>query len=161
MQDNSKDVEVVDIDEEAEPKRSLKILIVEDEEDLAELWTEQLGDNHQGDNVTTFVTAEIALDFLRRSKRIFDWVITDRGLAWKMDGFGLAEAIKNEHLGGQPYITMITGKADEIRANNTDDQLKEKGIDSLLGKPFRKKHLLEMAETVRKSRSQSEVPLVK
>ena len=44
-----------------------------------------------------------------------------------------AKAIMDERL-GNPFVVLFTGSAIEVRHENTDQQLKEKGIHHVLGK---------------------------
>lgn len=154
MDDNTKEVGLAK--QEVEGNKPLNILLVEDEKGIEELIKAVLEDH----NITSFTNAEAAVAALRKAKKngsSFDWVITDKGLDGKMDGFDLARLIKNEAL-GNPFVTMITGSADVIREENTTNELKEKGIDQLMGKPFNINELTDSVDVVRKSVKQSQDP---
>lgn len=150
MVDNSE--EVGSGKPEAENKHPLNILLVEDEVTIVPLIERVL----KGHNVTSFASAEEALDALRKGA-LFDWVITDRGLAGKMDGFGLADAIKSKRF-GNPFVTMLTGSAATIQKESSPDQLREKGIHQLMGKPFNTQELKGSVNTVRDFMKHSQNP---
>lgn len=149
--------EVGQANQETERKERLNILLVEDEKSLVPVIELAL----EAHNVTAFESAEEALDALRRAKEegaSFDWVITDRGLAGKMDGFGLAGLIKKDQL-GNPYVTMISGSAGSIRDEKSPEQLEKEGINQLIGKPFNPiKELNNSVNIVREFRQQSQNP---
>lgn len=120
---------------ERESQKPLNILLVEDESALVPLIKIPLN----GHNVTVFDNAEQALEELRKyqeSGLCFDWIITDKGLKGKMNGIDLAKAIKDEQL-GNPFVTLFTASALEIQNNNSAQQLEEKGIHQIMGKPFK------------------------
>lgn len=126
--------EIMPIGKEGENKKPLNILLVEDEKVIVSLIKAVLN----GHNVTVFDNAEQALEKLRKDQKsgvYFDWVITDKGLKGKRDGFGLVADIKIGNL-GNPFVTMISGSASDIQRDNSPAQLKEKGIHQLMGKPF-------------------------
>lgn len=133
---------------EVEPRSPLSILVAEDDSGAAALLSATL----QGHNVVMVVSAQDALEELRaasREGRNYDWVITDNGL---MDsdhgGFIISEAIKSEGL-GRPFVTMLTGSANEVRQSHSGDRLHQLGVDDLMGKPFRPSDLLRKEELVR------------
>ena len=141
---------------EVENNTPLKTLLVEDDKSVVLLIKRVLN----GHNVTSFESAEEALDELRKSKEAgisFDWVITDNGLAGKMDGFGLADAIKSRRF-GNPFVTMLTASAVSIQKENSQDQLEKKGINQLIGKPFNVQALSNSVNTVRDFIKQSQNP---
>ncbi|MBI2049617.1 response regulator [Candidatus Roizmanbacteria bacterium] len=154
MDDNTR--EAGPANQEVEANKKLNILLVEDEPMITMLIEDVLAYH----NITSFTAAEKALDELRKAKGVgssFDWVITDKGLEGKMDGFGLADLIKNEKL-GNPYVTLLTGSAAVIEKENTPEELKDKGIDHLMGKPFKLEELEDSVKTVRKFIEQSQSP---
>lgn len=143
---------------ERKDKRPLNILLVEDEKPIASLIKTLL--NGDGHNITSFESAEEALNELKKAKeagRSYDWVITDRGLAGQMDGFGLVSAIKRDKL-GSPFVTMISGSAGTIQRDNTQVQLEVEGIHQLMGKPFDLKELSNSAQTARQFQRQFQNP---
>lgn len=128
---------------EAENKHPLNILLVEDQMNMVPIIERAL----KGHNVTSLASAEEALDALRKGA-LFDWIITDKRLAGEMDGFGLADYIKKEHL-GDPYVTMLTGSAIDIRKEHTADGLLQKGINQLIDKPLNRNDLTNSVQNVR------------
>jgi len=148
MGDESKEIGI-NPEREQQP---LKILLVEDEMTIVPLIKRVLKEH----NVTSFASAEEALDALRKGA-LFDWVITDRGLAGEMDGFGLADIIKNDEL-GHPFVTLLTASATAIEKDNSPAELKKKGIHQLMGKPFDVKQLKNSVNDAREFNKQSQVP---
>jgi CheY-like chemotaxis protein len=141
-------------------RKPLKILIVESNQEIADLVKDILeNEDHQ---VTAFTSKERALEELKRKKEEnspFDWVITNRGfgerLQSKMDGITFAETIRKEKL-GNPYITMLSRSAEAYSQKN----LKEMGIQHTIGKPFEKGQLIELVSVVRQFRTQPENPQI-
>jgi len=119
--------------QETESRKPLNILLVEDDTDLVPLIKNAL----KGHNVTVFDNAEQALEKLRESQGVpFDWIVTDKGLKGKMDGFDLAKAVKEEGF-GTPFVTLFTASASEVQDQNSTEQLRKKGIHQVMGKPFK------------------------
>ena len=135
-----------------------RILLVEDEKQIASLIKAVLRDHE----VTFFDNAEQALEYIRKSYKSgtpFDWVITDKGLAGQMDGFGLAEGLQKEHL-GRPFVTLLTGSAVKVKQNNSADQLRQKGIHQVMGKPFNIAELTDSVRLAREFGKQAKIPQV-
>lgn len=136
---------------EVEKQKPLEILIVEDEPQIVSLEEDIL----EGHYVTIFNNAEQALDELRKRKEegsSFDWVITDLRLP-RMNGLELAEKIMDEKL-GSPFVTMLTAMASSVEEYNSPEQLREKGVHSVMDKPFKRQQLLDLVSTARKFRMQ-------
>lgn len=154
MDDNTKEVGLAK--QEVEGDKPLNILLVEDEEGIKDIIKTVL----EGHNITSFTNAEDAVAALKKAKEngsSFNWVITDNGLEGKMNGFDLAGLIKNEKF-GNPFVTMVTGSAQTIIQENTEIELKNKGIDQLMGKPFNINELTDSVDVVRKFIKQSQDP---
>jgi signal transduction histidine kinase len=104
--------------------RSLRVLIVDDQEVICELIGEQLaGDGH---TCATAVRGDEALGLFRADA--FDLIITDQSMPG-MNGTRLAESIKL--LAPDTPIILLTGFGDEMQAA----QNRPPGIDLVLGKP--------------------------
>lgn len=156
--------EIGSIGKEGEDKKPLNILLVEDDESAARLIQTVL----RGHKFTVFDNEEQALNRLRGSKKlgeVFDWVITDKGLkdnkggVDKEGGFKVAKAIQEEGL-GKPFVTLFTGSADEVRTTYSEDQLRQKGIHQVLGKPFPVAEMTQAVDLVRDFGKKSNTPLV-
>ena len=154
MDNNSR--EVGPGNQETEDKKPLNILLVEDDKSIVPL-IERVFNGHK---ITVFDNAEQALEELRKNQKLgvfFDWIITDKGLKGKMDGFDLAKAVKEDRL-GNPFVTLLTGSAVQVQDQNTAQQLREKGIHQLMGKPFDIKQLKNSVNDAREFNKQSQVP---
>ena len=104
----------------------LKILVVDDEFIIVELLTTLL--NGLGHEVTDVADPEEAVKILE--SETFDLVITDLGMP-AMSGFDLAGIVKGHS--PDTRVVLITGWGAEYR----NQDLKERGVDGVLGKPFK------------------------
>ncbi len=105
---------------------NLKILVVDDEDQIVDLLTTILETN--GHEVTGLVEAAKAVDLLRTQK--FDLLLTDLGMPG-VSGMELAKLAKE----AKPMIKviMLTGWG----ADYENQDLRDQGIDAVLSKPFR------------------------
>lgn len=103
--------------------RSLRVLIVDDQEVICELIAEHL----QGDGHTTAsaLRGDEALALFRTDS--FDLVITDQSMPG-MNGVNLAGALKS--LAPETPVILLTGFGDEMQAGGLPP-----GVDLVLGKP--------------------------
>lgn len=148
--------EIGSIRKEVEKEKPLNILLVEDDADTLPLIEKAL----KGHKVTVFDNVDQALDKLRENQKLgmpFDWIITDRRLVGELDGFDLAKAIKDEQF-GNPFVTLFTGDASIIQDQNSEQQLKEKGIHQVMGKPFKRSDFTDAIQLAREFSRQSHVP---
>ncbi|MFH0809636.1 MAG: response regulator [Pseudomonadota bacterium] len=114
-------------EEEPQPKDypRARILLVDDEEMVLETVSEVLAS--EGHEV---VAAASGIDGLEKFREgAFDLVLTDLGMP-EMSGWELAAAIKN--ISPDIPVAMITGWGAEF----TREQLRERGVDLVLAKPF-------------------------
>ena len=142
--------------QEIEDRKPLNILLVEDGKSIVPLIERAL----KGHKVTVFDNVEQALGKLRESQRLgmsFDWVITDRGLVGKLDGFDLAKAVKHEQL-GNPFVTLFTASSVQVQRENSAQELNDKGIHQVMGKPFKFPDFNSAIQLARKFNKQSQVP---
>ncbi len=106
------------------PARSLRVLVVDDQEIICELICEHLrADNHQPEALSE---PQTAMEKIRNGG--FDLLITDQSMPG-MSGEQLARAVKAE-IAALPII-LLTGFGEEIKAQG---KLPE-GIDLVVGKP--------------------------
>lgn len=107
-----------------ESMRSLRVLIVDDQEVICELISEHLiADGHQP---TITLDAEAAIQSLTDSK--FDLVITDQSMPG-MNGIQLGEVVKE--MNPATPVILLTGFGDDLKVNGQ----MPKGIDIIVGKP--------------------------
>jgi CheY-like chemotaxis protein len=107
-----------------EATRSLRVLVVDDQEIICELISEHLvSDGHE--TVTASVT-EDALQYLNGGR--FDLVITDQSMPG-MSGIQLGQMVKKMH--PTTTVILLTGYGDELKVQG---QLPD-GIDMIVSKP--------------------------
>jgi CheY-like chemotaxis protein len=148
-----------EIPQNPEPDKNIpvKVLIAEDEADMGPMIEMMIGSDSK---VTTVLTerGDTALEILRTAKHgqgelPFDLVISDLGLPG-LDGFQLAETVQNEGLAKR--FTLFTGRGLAIKAQNTPEQLKTRGVDNVISKPsVSATFIAEIAETRQVIQSQS------
>ena len=121
------------------PGGTERILLVDDEEALVDLWTRLLG--KLGYRMTATINSMEALQLIREDPKGFDLVITDHTMP-RMTGLDLARHIRliNKNL----PIILCTGAADVV----TGDRVKEFGLDELVIKPVK---LTAMAQAIRQA----------
>jgi len=120
------------------PTGSERILLVDDEEDLVEVFTQTL--ENLGYHITARTSAPQALGAFRAGPQKFDLVITDQTMP-KMTGLELTEEIKR--LRPDIPVILYTGFSEEI----TPKKAEKAGVSALLMKPLL---VSEMAKTVRR-----------
>lgn len=124
--------------EEVPVKKAEKgsVLVVEDKENVRQTICDII--TFSGSSVDS---ADNGITGLQKFKdAAYDVVITDLGMPG-MSGFELAKAIKK--ISADTPVVLVTGW--ELRM--TDQELRENGIDYLITKPFRMKHLLHVVRT--------------
>lgn len=137
---------------EPDQEKPLRILIAEDDEQVAKLLEIIL--SGEGNSVTVVTSAKQALEKLEeafKNKTEYDELITDKGLKGPKneDGFFLVSKMKAQGFGKTTYVTMLTGDEKRVSRENPGDMLVEKGIHNLVGKPFRLAELIESASKIR------------
>jgi CheY-like chemotaxis protein/anti-sigma regulatory factor (Ser/Thr protein kinase) len=133
-----KEVEVVKEEKfQGLPRKGRKgnILIVEDEEDIRRLLYEIL--TSDGHVVSTASSGKKGIDVFKNGS--FDLVLTDLGMPG-ISGWEVASAIKK--LAPGVSIAVITGW--DIRLGR--DELKQKGVDMVINKPFKVKQVLKLVQ---------------
>jgi CheY-like chemotaxis protein len=105
-------------------ERSLRVLVVDDQEIICELIAEHL----KGDGHTTMCAANgsEALEFFKQGA--FDLVITDQSMPG-MNGVQFAEKVKG--ISAEVPVIMLTGFGDELMGNEGNPS----GVDLVVGKP--------------------------
>ncbi|UCG62035.1 MAG: response regulator [Candidatus Zixiibacteriota bacterium] len=116
--------------------RDLRILVVDDDEQIREVLTDMLAIN--GHTITSCCDGFSALDAFRKAD--FDIVITDLGMAG-MSGLDLAGLIHQEK--PEIPVALITGWGSQLNP----DEMALKGVKAVVAKPF---HLEEIHSLVEK-----------
>jgi signal transduction histidine kinase/ActR/RegA family two-component response regulator len=122
----------VELTEDEKPSRPLKVLIVEDIADLAEIMSELM--THLGHNVTIALNGQEGLSLARHHRP--DVLISDIGLPG-MSGYELAEEFQNDEQLKGVYLIALSGYAqpeDYERSNKA-------GFRSHLAKPVNLENL--------------------
>jgi two-component system CheB/CheR fusion protein len=119
--------------ESAAEQRTLRILIVDDSQDMAD--TLRLLLEHEGHRVSVTYTGEQSLEVAREHKP--DLVLCDIGLPGELDGYGVARAFRDDPLLRETYLIAVTGygreqdRDDADAAGFNDHLLKPVSIDDL------------------------------
>ncbi len=113
--------------------QKLRIMAIDDEPQIVELIGLMLGS--LGHHVTSFADPKEALAKIKEEH--FDLVLTDLGMPG-ISGWEIASAIRS--LSPKTFVVMMTGWG----ASFKEEDLKDKGIDALLTKPFRLNDILEV-----------------
>ncbi len=119
------------------PRKGRKgnILIVEDEEDIRILLSEIL--TSDGHLVSVASDGKKGVEIFRKGS--FDLVMTDLGMPG-MSGWEVASSVKK--LAPEVIVVIITGW--DIRLGR--DELKQKGVDMVVNKPFKVKQVLKLVQ---------------
>jgi PAS domain S-box-containing protein len=116
-------------------ERKARILVIEDEEDIRGLLKDILTD--KGHKVETVSSGMEGVKLFEKKK--FDLVFTDLGMP-RMSGWEVAEKIKCINKNVPVYL--ITGWNVELE----DSEMKEKGVDFFIKKPFTMNHILNVIQ---------------
>jgi DNA-binding response OmpR family regulator len=122
----------------AAPHRSVRILVVEDEQELARMANVVL--SQRGHSVVVAASGDEALDALHRER--FELVISDLGLGAGANGWDLAQAVR-DHWPGTRFV-LVTGWGAAI---DPVDAL-ARGVDEVISKPYRIADLRQVADHV-------------
>lgn len=125
---------------EPDPTIPVRIMIVEDEPGIGEMVNTMMtrGDNYAQSTIVE--AAEQALEIMRQEKqkaperKPFDLVISDMGLPG-MNGVEFAAIVQKEQLADR--FTIFTGDVPKVQEGNTPEQLEQKGVHNVIGKPAR------------------------
>ncbi|MEX2007202.1 MAG: response regulator [Candidatus Levyibacteriota bacterium] len=146
-----------ELQERGERPKNIRVLLVEDEE-VPKAMIELVLRREVNTIVTSCTTAEEAIQLINSRKKAnspFDLVITDAGLAGKLSGFDVAKAAKDVPEGKKPpHVVLFTGDAERFLSENTPEQLREKGIDEVWGKPLQLQQLRNVVSQVRNPSSE-------
>jgi PAS domain S-box-containing protein len=121
--------------------RKARILVVEDEDEVRELLKDILTDG--GHEVAFASDGQKGLALFQ--EKTFDLVFTDLGMPG-MSGWEVAEQIKR--LSGETPVALITGW--EVKQKK--QELKSKGVDVVLKKPFRVEEILSLVHDLMAAR---------
>jgi CheY-like chemotaxis protein len=109
-----------------ETTRCLRVLLVEDHADTAKSTAELL--QHCGFDVAVASDGREAVEAVRAQEP--DLVLLDIGLP-KMDGYAVADQLRNEYRMRKPLIVAVSGYG----ADDRRDRCAASGIDLFLAKP--------------------------
>jgi PAS domain S-box-containing protein len=116
-------------------QKKVNILVVEDEEDVRNLLKDVL--THEGHRVETASNGKLGIEKFK--KKTFDMVLTDLGMPG-ISGWQVAEKIKA--INGKVPIALITGWSIDLK----ESEMKEKGIDFILNKPYKLDQLVNVVQ---------------
>jgi signal transduction histidine kinase/ActR/RegA family two-component response regulator len=122
----------------ARPNRSIRVLVVEDEHQLARMASLVLG--QRGHQPTVATSGDEALGYLQ--ERAFDLVISDLGLGPGKNGWDLAEAVR-AHWPSTRFV-LVTGWGAAIDLA----EARARGVDRVIAKPYRIADLRQVADDV-------------
>jgi signal transduction histidine kinase/ActR/RegA family two-component response regulator len=120
------------------PRRSIHVLVVEDEEQLARMASLVL--TQRGHRAKLASSGDEALSQLEEQR--FDLVISDLGLGPGKNGWDLAEAVRGRWPGTR--FVLVTGWGAAIDAA----EARARGVDRVIAKPYRIADLRQLADDV-------------
>jgi PAS domain S-box-containing protein len=118
-----------------EKQRKAKILVIDDEGNVCELLKDILTD--KGHKVETASNGSQGVEIFKGNR--FDLVFTDLGMPG-MSGWQVAEEIKK--INRKVPVVLITGWGVQLK----DYELREKGVDFLVSKPFQVDQVLKLVQ---------------
>jgi signal transduction histidine kinase len=127
----------------AEPVRSLRVLVIEDNEDVAEtlvLWLE-----HHGHTVSLANTGSAGLELLGKIRP--DVVLCDIGLPGGMSGIDVCKRVQTLPIETRPFMVALSGWAQAEDREKT----KAAGFDHHFVKPVKLSQLFDVLQTVQSS----------
>jgi signal transduction histidine kinase len=119
------------------PRRAIRILVVEDEQQLARMASVVL--NQRGHHAVVATSGEQAITLLE-TEQPFELVISDLGLGPGPNGWELADAVRRRW--PQTCFVLVTGWGAAIDPG----QARERGVDRVLAKPYRIAELRQVAD---------------
>jgi signal transduction histidine kinase/ActR/RegA family two-component response regulator len=122
----------------SDPQRCVRILVVEDEEQLARM--AKLVLTQRGHEVVLASSGDAAVDLLQRDR--FELIISDLGLGSGKNGWDVAEAAR-EHSPDTRFV-LVTGWGAAI----DPEQARLRGVDEVIAKPYRIADLRRVADRV-------------
>jgi CheY-like chemotaxis protein len=121
------------------PRRSIRILIVEDEQQLARMASIVL--NQRGHHAILASSAEQAITLLEHEAP-FDLVISDLGLGAGKNGWDLADVVRQSW--PETHFVLVTGWGAAI----DPAQARTRGVHRIIPKPYRIAELRQVADDV-------------
>ena len=121
------------------PQQTIRILVVEDEQQLARMASLVL--NQRGHQAVVANTGEQAVAFLEKEPA-FDLVISDLGLGPGRNGWDLAETVR--HRWPDTRFVLVTGWGAAIDLA----EARARGVDRVIAKPYRIAELRQVADDV-------------
>jgi nitrogen-specific signal transduction histidine kinase/CheY-like chemotaxis protein len=121
------------------PKRSIRVLIVEDEDQLARMASIVL--KQRGHHVCVASSGDAALVQLEDEAR-FDLVISDLGLGPGKNGWDVAEAVRRRWPATRFVLVTGWGAAIDLA------EARLRGVDRIIAKPYRIAELRQVADEV-------------
>jgi CheY-like chemotaxis protein len=121
-----------------EPQRCIRILVVEDEEQLARMASLVL--TQRGYEVVVASSGEEALDHLQRDS--FELIISDLGLGPGKNGWDVAAAVRQQSPDSR--FVLVTGWGAAI----DPEEARKRGVDEVIAKPYRIADLRQVADRV-------------
>jgi PAS domain S-box-containing protein len=121
-----------------EPQRCIRILVVEDEEQLARMASLVL--TQRGYEVVVASSGEEALDHLQRDS--FELIISDLGLGPGKNGWDVAAAVRQQSPDSR--VVLVTGWGAAI----DPEEARKRGVDEVIAKPYRIADLRQVADRV-------------
>jgi PAS domain S-box-containing protein len=120
------------------PVRGIRILVVEDEQQLARMAGLVL--SQRGHHVLVAASAEEAIAYLE--EKSFELVISDLGLGPGKNGWDLAQAVRERWTGTR--FVLVTGWGAAIDTA----EARARGVDRVIAKPYRISDLRQVADHV-------------
>ena len=124
--------------------KKAEILVIEDEEDVRKLLSDILTDG--GHEVEASSNGREGVEIFTKGE--FDLVFTDLGMP-DMSGWQVAQEIKK--VKNSTPVALITGWNIQLK----DSELKKRGVDLVINKPFRVDHVLGLVQEVMKPREKT------
>jgi CheY-like chemotaxis protein len=121
-----------------EPQRCIRILVVEDEEQLARMASLVL--TQRGHEVVVAASGEEALERLQQER--FQLIISDLGLGPGKNGWDVAAAVR--HQSPTTRFVLVTGWGAAI----DPEEARKRGVDEVIAKPYRIADLRQVADRV-------------
>jgi PAS domain S-box-containing protein len=121
-----------------EPQRCIRILVVEDEEQLARMASLVL--TQRGHDVVVAASGEEALERLQHDR--FELIISDLGLGSGKNGWDVAAAVR-KHAPDTRFV-LVTGWGAAI----DPAEARKRGVDEVIAKPYRIADLRQVADRV-------------
>ena len=127
----------------AAPKRRIRILVVEDEKQLARMASLVL--TQRGHHVVVSPTGEDALEQLEQAR--FELIVSDLGLGSGKNGWDLAQAVRARW--PATHFVLVTGWGAAIDLKDAQ----ARGVHEVISKPYRIADLRQVADRLAAGRN--------